>query len=228
MSMPLPPKCSRIDKFIKKQWANYLKMSLRYCRDQLEEEEEEENVVKLINDELKEDKHDTRRSSDPDPNLAFIINKTRAYYESYSNDWTGSFTGYPMVREGILLDEIEAECGTRFIIADLSTYYLNNKTPDYEDPILHEWAIYWNKEYDNSRCRANEKREVVARLVHFFGNLIDTDHAAELCYKSQIERPKNAAKSYPRVPRQTRGEFQLTQKFQMASWIKNLLIGDIS
>ena len=59
MSMPPPPKYSRIDKFIKKQWANYLKMSLRYCRDQLEEEEEE-NVVKLINDELKEDKHDTR------------------------------------------------------------------------------------------------------------------------------------------------------------------------
>lgn len=67
-----------------------------------------------------------RRSSDPDPNLAFIINKTRAYYESYSNDWTGSFTGYPMVREGIFLDEIEAECGTRFIIADISAYYLNN------------------------------------------------------------------------------------------------------
>lgn len=77
----------------------------------------------------------SRRSSNQDPNLAFIINKARAYYESYLNDWTESFTDYPMVREGILLDEVEAECGTRFIIADLGTHYLNNKKPEYEDPI---------------------------------------------------------------------------------------------
>ncbi|TGO21372.1 hypothetical protein BPAE_0223g00010 [Botrytis paeoniae] len=158
-----------------------------------------------------------KRSSDPDPDRAFIIIRARAYYATNLKDWRIGFTNYPITNERKLLQEIYEVCGIRFSIADLGSYYLRYTEPEYEDPNLEEWSLHWKKKFDNSRCRDDERPDVVARLEHFFKNILTMDHAVELYYKTQIERPKNAGRNYPRVPRQTKEEFQATQRYKMAS-----------
>ncbi|TGO84153.1 hypothetical protein BPOR_0542g00010 [Botrytis porri] len=94
-----PQKFSRNDKFLRDMWSSYPRMSFRFHRDQLDEEND---VVGIIDNELKEHENDTRyntsakimaiykklprRSSDTDPDRTFIMNRARAYYAGYLKD----------------------------------------------------------------------------------------------------------------------------------------------
>ncbi|KAF7917520.1 hypothetical protein EAE99_009186 [Botrytis elliptica] len=226
MSMPPPPKYTRDDRFLKEQWSSYLRMSFKTHSDQAAEEFE---VIGIINNKLKEYEDDMRystcakimaiykklpsRSSDPDPDRTFIINRARYYYGSDLTHWRLKYNDYPKVKESFLLREIQEVCGVSYSITELGTYYLRHKKPEYEDPILEEWSKHWKKVFDNSRCRDGERPDVVARLVHFF-DFLTADHGVELYYNTQIELPNNRGR-YPSKPVETTEEFQARQRYKM-------------
>ncbi|TGO49672.1 hypothetical protein BOTNAR_0422g00030 [Botryotinia narcissicola] len=136
MSMPPPPKYTRNNKFLKENWLNYLRMSFVNYRGQQEEEYNTSAKIMAIY------KKFPRRSSDPDPDRVFIINRARAYYASNLKHWREGYTDFPITNKFNLLQEIYKVCGISYSIADLGSYYLRYKEPEYEDPILEEWSLY--------------------------------------------------------------------------------------